>query len=249
MRKLLVIILLLGTFINHSEAKIQAGIGVNVGPNFGRMNNQFLKGKLSTAGGTLSFVPGVHAAIQGRIWINKFVGVNLGVEFNMGGSSYTKYSGAGNVISSNKTHKENQLTIPVTIMAGWGNQRLRVFANAGGYFGYNISGTDIRTINNNGSIQPKVSEKADYKEVYNNIDAGVRMGAGIQVYVSKDLRSSVTFDMNYDFGLVKTFRSTVDPFYNNSTKLKLYNSKFNIGVGYMYTFGKNQAEEQPKAGL
>jgi hypothetical protein len=49
----------------------------------------------------------------------------------------------------------------------------------GGYFGYNISGKDKSVITLNGSDQPNSGfVKSDYKEVYNNIDAGVRLGAG-----------------------------------------------------------------------
>jgi hypothetical protein len=39
MKKIILFLLLAGTFINHSQAKIQAGIGVKVGGNFGRWNN------------------------------------------------------------------------------------------------------------------------------------------------------------------------------------------------------------------
>jgi hypothetical protein len=247
MKKLLGIILLLAVFMQESQAKIQAGIGIKVGPNFGRMNNEFLKGKLSSAGGTLNFTPGVHAGIQGRIWFNKFIGINLAAEFNMGGSTYIKYSGQGNVNIDKTVHKENQLTVPLTAMVGWGNERLRIFGNVGGYFGYNINGKDRRVITVNGSERPSQSVKADYDEVYQSIDAGLRMGAGVQVYVDKKLKSCVTFDLNYDFGFIEAYRDGAPDYFNNAEKLKLTNSKLNIGVGYIYTFGKSQAEERPKS--
>ncbi len=255
MKKLFIVFLLVGTIIQESQAKIQGGIGVSVGPAFGRQNNEFKSGKLNSAGGALGFQTGVHAAINGRIWFNKFVGLNLSPEFNMTGSTYTVTEGTR---VTKQTHKENQLTIPVTAMVGWGNERLRFFANVGGYFGYNINGKDILEINNNGSQQPKQSKKSDYKETYNNIDAGIRIGGGFQVYIDKSLSHCLTFDINYDRGMVKTFRNgepSYDPFsvafggypsFRNAEKIKLTPSKVMIGVGYMFALGKKQSEEKPK---
>lgn len=244
MKKLLVILLLFGTFINQSEAKIQAGVGVKVGPAFGRWNNEFFKNsKLATAGGTVSYQPGLHAGIQGRIWFNKFVGLNLAGEFNMGGSKFQSTLG---VKITTVTHKENQITIPLTALVGWGNERLRIYGQAGGYFGYIFSAKDKTVVNNNGSITSTGSVKADYKTVYQNIDAGIRLGGGIQVYVDKKLKSCVTFDINYDYGFIKTFRNEEPAYFNNPPKLTIRNSKLMIGVGFLYTFGKSQSEEAPK---
>lgn len=244
MKKLLVILMLFGTFISQSEAKIQAGVGVKVGPAFGRWNNEFFKNsKLATAGGTVSYQPGLHAGVQGRIWFNKFVGINLAAEFNMGGSKFTSTQGV-KIITI--THKENQITVPLTALVGWGNERLRVFAQAGGYFGYIFNAKDKTVTNNNGTITSTGSVKADYDNTYQNIDAGVRFGGGIQVYVDKKLKSCVTFDINYDYGFIKTFRNDEPAYFNNPPKLTIRNSKLMIGVGFLYTFGKSQAEEAPK---
>jgi len=132
-------------------------------------------------------------------------------------------------------------------MVGWGNERLRIFGNIGGYFGYNVNGQDKGVITLNGSEQPNNGfEKADYKELYNAIDAGLRLGAGIQVYVDKKLKSCVTFDINYDYGFIKSFQNDEPAYFPEPAKLKLTPSKLLIGVGYSYTFGKSQAEEKPK---
>lgn len=244
MKKLLVILVLLGTFISESEAKIQAGVGVTVGPAFGRWNNGFQNVKLATAGGTLGYQTGVHAGVQARIWFNKFVGINLAGEFNMSGSTFTKVGG-GN--SFKQIHKENQITIPLSAMVGWGNERLRIFANIGGYFGYNISGKDKTSITVNGTEQPSNGfVKSDYKNGYNPIDAGIRLGGGLQAYVDKKLKSCVTFDINYDFGFIKEFKNGTPSYFSNPDKVKLSGSKLVIGVGYIYSFGKSQAEEKPK---
>ncbi len=247
MKKLLVILLLFGAFLNKSEAKIQAGVGITVGPAMGRLNNGITNPKLSSAGGTVAYQVGVHAGIQARIWFNKFVGLNLAGEFNMSGSNFTRIQ---DVNSFKVTHKENQVTIPLTAMVGWGNERLRIFGNIGGYFGYNVSGQDKFVTTLNGTKQPNNGfEKADYKDgefAYSAIDAGVRLGAGIQVYVDKKLKSCVTFDINYDYGLIKSFKNQVPTYFPEPEKLKLTPSKLVIGVGYSYTFGKSQAEESPK---
>lgn len=243
MKKLLVILMLLGAVAQESQAKIQAGVGIKVGPAFGRWNNYFLRGRLSTVGGTLGFQPGLHAGVQGRVWINKFVGVNLAAEFNMVGN---KFVGTQGTTITKVNHKENQLTIPLSVMVGWGNERMRMFGNFGGYFGYIFSGTDVTNVNRNGSETSTGKIKSDYKDVYRNLDAGVRIGAGIQVYVDKKLRSCVTFDINYDYGMMTVFRGTAPSYFNKPEKLKIQNSKLMIGVGFLYTFGKSQAEEKPK---
>lgn len=244
MKKLLAILLLLGTIITNSEAKIQAGVGITVGPAFGRWNNGVTNVKLATAGGTLGFQTGVHAGVQARIWFNKFIGINLAGEFNMSGSTFTKIGGAN---TFKATHKENQITIPLSAMVGWGNERLRIFGNFGGFFGYNISGKDKFVTTINGSTQPNAGfQKVDYKNVYNNIDAGVRLGGGVQVYVDKKLKSCFTFDINYDYGFIKSFRGDEPSYFSNPEKIKLGASKLTIGVGFLYTFGKSQAEEKPK---
>ena len=245
MKKLLGILFLFGTFINQSEAKIQAGVGITAGPNFGRWNNNYLHAKLSSAGGTLTYQPGAHVGIQGRIWFNKFVGINLAVEFNMGGSSFNRYTGAGLQVQDKYSHKENQLTIPITAMVGWGNERLRIFFNGGGYFGYVVSAKDKHSTLVSGTETVISNGKAE--SIYNLIDLGVRIGGGVQVYVDKKLKNCVTFDINYDFGLYKTFKNGTTPsYFNEPQKVSLTSSKFMIGVGYIYTFGKSQAEEQPK---
>ncbi|MFN8260384.1 MAG: porin family protein [Chitinophagales bacterium] len=244
MKKLLLILLLLGTFTQQSEAKIQAGVGIKVGPACGRWNNGIQNPKLATAGGTVGYQVGLHAGVQARIWFNKFVGLNLAGEFNMSGSTFTRIQ---DVNTFKQTHKENQVTIPLTAMVGWGNERLRVFGNVGGFFGYNVSGTDKAVITLNGSTQPNDGNvKSDYKDVYNAIDAGIRLGAGLQVYVDKKLKSCVTFDINYDYGLIKSFKNEEPAYFPNPEKIKLTSSKLLIGVGYSYTFGKSQAEEKPK---
>jgi hypothetical protein len=92
-------------------------------------------------------------------------------------------------------------------LVGWGNERLRIFASLGGYFGYVINGKDKVTKNINGSEGSPVTTKADYKDVYKNIDAGIRLGGGVQVYVDKKLRSCVTFDVNYDYGFIKAYKT------------------------------------------
>ncbi|MBK6275438.1 MAG: PorT family protein [Saprospirales bacterium] len=240
MKKIILFLLLAGTFINHSQAKIQAGIGVKVGGNFGRWNNTIGdRLKLVTVGGTFIHEPGINAGIQGRIWINKFVGVNLAAEFNMGGSRSKTTQGTTITTTS---HKENQLTVPISVLAGWGNERLRIFASLGGYFGYVINGKDKVTKNINGSEGSPVTTKADYKDVYKNIDAGIRLGGGVQVYVDKKLRSCVTFDVNYDYGFIKAYKTQPAVY----SELKITPSKLNFAVGYMYTFGKDQHEEAPK---
>lgn len=243
MRKLVAILLLLGTVILPSQAKVQAGVGVTLGPAFGRWNNGFQNAKLATAGGTVGYQTGLHAGVQARVWFNKFVGINLAGEFNMSGSTFTRVEG---VNSLKVTHKENQVTIPVSAMVGWGNERLRIFGNFGGYFGYNVNGKDKTVINLNGSIQPNEGfVKTDYKDVQQNLDAGVRLGGGIQVYVDKKLKSCVTFDINYDYGLIKSFREEEPDFFPAPEKIKITPSKLTLGVGFIYTFGKSQAEEKP----
>ncbi len=243
MKKLLLILLLTGTMVQESHAKIQAGVGIKVGPAFGRFNNGFQKPGQTNAGGTLTYQPGLHAGIQGRIWFNKFVGLNLAAEFNMVGN---KFKGTRGTTITTVVNKENQLTVPLTAMVGWGNERLRLFANLGGYFGYAISGTDNKTVSINGSETSTGNIKTDYKNTLKNIDAGVRVGAGLQVYVDKKLKSCVTFDLNYDYGFIKVFRNGTPEYYNKPDRTQLTNSKLMVGVGFLYTFGKSQAEEAPK---
>ena len=242
MKKLLLIVLLIGATLQESQAKIQAGVGIKVGPAFGRWNNEFQKRGQANAGGTLGFKTGLHAGLQGRIWFNKFIGINLAAEFNMSGNTF---KGTKGTIITTATHKENQLTIPVTAMAGWGNERMRLFANVGGFFGYNISGTNNTEVNNSGSETSTGFVKTDYKNDLQSIDAGLRLGAGLQIYVDKKLRSCVTFDINYDYGFIKVHRNTPPDYFMKPETLKLTNSKLMIGVGFIYSFGKNQAEEKP----
>lgn len=243
MKKLVLILLLFTAYTNQSQAKVQVGVGVKVGPAFGRWNNDFFKNsKLATAGGTVSFLPGLHAGIQARVWFNKFVGINLATEFNMSGS---KFVGTNGTVITTVIHKENQLTIPLTALVGWGNERLRIYGQAGGYFGYNINGKDKTSINNNGSVTPSSYIKSDYKNVYQNIDAGVRFGGGVQVYVDKALKHTVTLDITYDYGFIKTFRNQEPVYFNQPEKVQIKASKLLLGVGYAYSLGKSQAEEAP----
>lgn len=242
MRKLLLIVLLTGLFVSESIAKVQVGVGVSAGPNLGRWKNQYFSSKFASAGGTLNYQFGVHAGIQARVWFNKYVGLNLAGEFNMGGNTFTRYTGQGNSVFLKQVHKDNQVTVPLTAMVGWGNERLRVFGNVGGYFGYILSSTDKLTETVSGS--EAVVAGGPYN--YNKIDAGVRMGAGLQIYVGKSLSSSVTFDVNYDLGVIKTFKDGTPDYFKDPQNVKLTNSKLMVGVGYIYSFGKKQSEEKPK---
>lgn len=244
MKKLVTILLLFIATYHTSQAKIQAGIGITAGPGFGRWNNGIENVKLATAGGTVGYQVGAHAGIQARIWFNKFVGLNLAGEFNYTGSNFTRVSGLN---TFKQEHKEGQVTIPLSAMVGWGNERLRIYANLGGYFGYNVLGKDKSVLTLNGSTQPNDGfVKSDFKNVYNALDAGVRVGGGIQVYVDKKLKSCVTFDVNYDYGLLKTFKNGAPSYFPDPTRVKITPSKLTIGVGFIYCFGKSQAEEKPK---
>lgn len=113
MKKILLILLFVGAIAQESQAKIQAGVGIKVGPAFGRFNNDFQKPGQTNAGGTLTYLPGLHAGIQGRIWFNKFVGLNLAGEFNMVGN---RFKGTQGTIVTTVTNKENQITIPLSAM-------------------------------------------------------------------------------------------------------------------------------------
>ena len=243
MKKLLVILLLIGTCINPTHAKVQARIGIKVGPTFGRWNNDLIKNsKLATAGGTVAYLPGLNAGIQARLWFNKFVGLKLDAEFNMSGSKFVKTTGTTIVTLK---HRENQVTIPLTVLIGWGNERLRIYAQGGGYFGYIFNGKDNIEVNNDGSISSTGFEKANYDSTYQNLDAGVRFGGGIQVYVDKKLKHSISMDITYDMGFLKTFRNDEPAYFGDPTKVDISNSKILLSIGYVYNFGKSQAEEAP----
>lgn len=222
-------------------AKVQIGIGVKGGLCFGKWNNYFLKHNLSTVGGTHNSQIGATGGLQGRVWFNKFIGVNLAAEFNMDGN-IAKFQSGTNTLTRN-TH-QNQLTLAVNATPGWGNERVRIYGIVGGYFGYVLSGKEKLTYKTNTENTLVYDGKANFDTTYNKIDAGIRMGVGSQFYVSKNLKHSITFEITYDFGMLKTFKSQPIP-YND--KFQIQNSKALISVGYMFNLGKSQAEEAPKS--
>ncbi len=239
MKKFLTFILVLFAVSSISLAKVQVGIGVKGGACFGKWNNYFLKHNLSTVGGTHNSQIGATGGLQGRVWFNKFIGLNLAAEFNMDGN-IGKFQNNTKIFTRNT--RLNQLTLAVNATPGWGNERVRIFGVVGGYFGYILSGKEKATLKTNTENTLLYDGKADFDSLYNRIDAGIRLGLGAQIYVSKNLKHSITFELTYDFGMLKTFKNQPLP-YND--KYKIQNSKTLLSVGYMFNLGKSQSEEAP----
>lgn len=236
MKKILYLVLFFAVIDAH--AKITYSIGIKGGPVFGRFKNYSLEGsKKSSLGGQFSSRIGGGGGINGRIWFNKFIGIDLGVEFNMGGNiqkwQQQMPNGFREIIT---THKFNYITIPLVAHVGWGNDRLKVYGTAGGYYAMPVYGrvSHDEYINKNLVHANSYKEDADFDNVYTKNDIGVRFGAGIEAYVSKNKKHGVSFDATFDWGLTKVYRAAVDDL---DDKTKFTNSRTNIQVGYLYRFG------------
>ncbi|HMU97980.1 MAG TPA: outer membrane beta-barrel protein [Chitinophagales bacterium] len=236
MKRFLYVFALLFVFAEAS-AKVNYSIGFKGGLAFGRFKNFNLEGsKKSSLGGQYSSRVGLSGAITGRIWFNKYIGLEAGAEFNMGGNTSTwQQNFYGQFKKEVKENKFNYLTLPLVGHFGWSNERLKVFGTIGGYVAVPIHGRvgEIKYLD-----QDKVSEihyDADFKKEYSRLDFGVRFGAGFEYAFSKNKRHAVTFDATYDWGLTKVLR---EAYANLDDKTNITNSRTLIQVGYAYKFGK-----------
>jgi hypothetical protein len=239
MKKILYLVLFFAVLDAH--AKITYSIGIKGGPVFGRFKNYSLEGsKKSSLGGQFSSRIGGGGGINGRIWFNKFIGIDLGVEFNMGGNIQKAQQQMPTGFRERiLTHKINYITIPLVAHLGWGNDRLRVYGTAGGYYALPVHGRENydEYINKNLVTSTSYKKDIDFDNEFTKNDIGIRFGAGIEAYVSKNKRHGVTFDATYDWGLTKVYRDVIDDL---DDKTKFTNSRTNIQVGYIYRFGVDE---------
>ncbi len=238
MKRFLYVFALLFVFAEAS-AKVNYSIGFKGGLAFGRFKNFNLEGsKKSSLGGQYSSRVGLSGAITGRIWFNKYIGLEAGAEFNAGGNTqkwtqnFGKYGGLKDSIIE---HKFNYVTLPLVLHAGWGNERLKIFGTVGGYIAVPVHGRVGELRYWNGIKDSEIRYDADFDKKYSRLDFGVRFGAGLEYAFSKDKRHGVTFDATYDWGLTKVLR---EAYANLDDKTNITNSRTLIQVGYAYKFGK-----------
>lgn len=238
MKKILYLLVLLVSV--EAQAKITYSIGVKGGPAFGRFNNLADLGNKPQTGLGGQFSPriGGGVGINGKVWFNKYVGLGLSAEFNMGGNIQKwQQRFPGNIFREDfLIHKFNYVTIPLVAHVGWGNERLKVFGTFGGYYAIPVTGTVIEKRYLNKSLVSENNQKADFKADYSRSDLGIRFGVGFEVYVSKDQKHGVSFDATYDFGFTRVYSEAID---NLSDDIKIRNSRTLIQVGYLYRFGLN----------
>ena len=116
MKRFLYVFALLFVFAEAS-AKVNYSIGFKGGLAFGRFKNFNLEGsKKSSLGGQYSSRVGLSGAITGRIWFNKYIGLEAGAEFNMGGNTSTWqqqnfYGQFKKEVKETKLSKEEQLIL------------------------------------------------------------------------------------------------------------------------------------------
>jgi opacity protein-like surface antigen len=85
----------------------------------------------------------------------------------------------------------NYLTIPLVAHVGWGNDRLKVYGTAGGYYAMPVHGrvSELKYLDK--ELVSEVRQDADFDNEYSKTDLGLRFGAGLEVYVSKNKKHGV----------------------------------------------------------
>lgn len=226
-------------------AKVEFGLQVHGGPSFGRYKNYNLKNsKLSSLGGQFISKNGGGGGVAARLWFNKFVGLSLGVEVNQGGNIRKLINKTGGTQEYIHDERLNYLVVPLCGHVGWGNERLRVFGTAGAYFGYALNGKYHITNQQNGIVLQDESGDMDFDNTYNRIDAGLRFGGGLEVFVSKNRKHGITADFTYDWGFYKVLQEDIE--YKNHT-YRITNSRTLIQIGYLVRFGDFEAGEKSPA--
>jgi hypothetical protein len=249
MKKIFYAFLLL-FIIAEANAQITYNIGVRGGLVSGRFQNYNLKGgKKSSYLGRLSPRIGGGAGVYGKVWFNKFVGVNLGVEFNMGGNTEKEQHRAGprGLLLAEKIteHKFNYITIPLVAHVGWGIERVRIYGTVGGYYALPIYGRY-------GVIEyldkEKISEvrgDANFDQEFSKMDAGLRFGAGLEAFVSKNKQHGVTFDATFDWGFTKVYQERYVNLHENEG-VRFTNTRTLVEIGYIYKFNRDNSGDKAK---
>lgn len=241
MKKILFLPVFVIMLATSASAKIGIEVGLKGGLSMGRFKNYSQKeSKLSDVGGQFSFKMGGGAGLIGKLWFNKFVGVSVAAEFNQGGNIAERkdYAGGGLYITNINT-RLNYITFPVVAHVGWGNDRLRVFGTAGGYYAMAISGKSKTRVEVDKVLLDDSEEEADFDNVYKRHDYGVRFGVGAEFFLSDSKKHALTFDMTYDWGFGQVFYDDVW-----SEKYHITNSRTLIHVGYVYRFGNLNADSK-----
>jgi hypothetical protein len=217
-------------------AKVEFGLQVHGGLSMSRYKNYSLKNaKLSSLGGQFNNKIGGGGGVAARLWFNKFVGLSLGVEVNQGGNIRKMTNKIGGTQVYTQDERINYIVIPLCAHVGWGNEVVKIFGTAGGYYGYAINGKYHNTNVQNGIVLSDESGDLDFENTYTRTDAGVRFGAGIEVYVSKNRKHGLTADFTFDWGLSKILQE--DIVYKNHT-YRFTNSRTLIQIGYLIRFGQ-----------
>ena len=243
-----VILLLLVSTL--AMAKVNFGLQVHGGLSLSRYKNySFKNSKLSSLGGQFNNKVGAGGGIAGRLWFGKLIGMSLGVQVNQGGNIRKVTNKTGGTQVYTLEDRINYITIPLVAHIGWGNEAIRIFGTAGGYYAFAFSGKYHNTNVQNGILLSDEEGDIDFDNTYTRTDAGVRFGVGMEAYVSKDRKHGVTLDITYDWGLSKILQDDIQ--YKNHT-YRFTNSRTLIQVGYIVRFGedtpgkKNKKPEAPE---
>jgi hypothetical protein len=169
--------------------------------------------------------------------------MSLGVEFNQGGNIRKVLNKTGGVQEYRQDERINYITIPLCAHIGWGNEVVRIYGTAGGYYAFAINGDFHTKVTQNGIVLSDEKGDLDFDSTYTRTDAGVRFGAGVEAFVSKDRKHGITADFTYDWGLSKILQEDIE--FKNHT-YRFTNSRTLIQVGYLYRFGKVKTSEEGK---
>ena len=222
-------------------AKVEFGLQIHGGLSLSRYKNYSLKNaKLSSLGGQFINKTGGGGGVGFRMWFNKYIGLSVDVEVNQGGNIRKMTTKTGGTQEFTQDERINYIVIPLLARVGWGNDVVKIYGTAGGYYGFAFSGKyHTKTVQNNIVLSDQ-SGKLDFDNTYTRTDAGVRFGAGVEVYVSKDRKHGITADFTYDWGLSKVLQQDIQ--FKNHT-YRFTNSRTLIQIGYLIRFGKSKKND------
>lgn len=149
-------------------------------------------------------------------------------KFN-GGTKTETFMGSTDIINL------KYLQIPVLAQFAIGNERAKVFANAGPYFSYMVAASETFYYFGEKDIEIKFNlSDTDVSKNINRFDIGLSAGAGVAF---KILSGEIFFEGRYNLGFIDFWKGDI----TNTPNYKPWQNRvLNFSAGYVYFLGKKE---------
>ncbi|MFN8283560.1 MAG: porin family protein [Chitinophagales bacterium] len=165
---------------------------------------------------------GSDIAAQLRIDFNKFIGLQLEVEFAQKGQAWKRTQDSAKYYGKTVL---SYVQFPLLAVARFGSDKYKAIIQVGPYVGYWVGGYSQSSVQIDKVTRESTNSKYLFTKDDNRVDVGLAVGLGTDIKIGKGY---IEIGARYNVGFLATAKK-------NTALPKVYNSNFSISLGYLYT--------------